>query len=149
MVYLLLYIDDIILTVSNTELMCRTISTLQREFAMKDLGPLHHFLGITVERHPDRLFLHQRTYTLVKRAVMADCNPCTTPVDLQAKLADDSGPPVADTSVLEHYRSPPVPDVHKARHRLCRAANLPAHARPSGAPLDGHEAHLALSSWDA
>jgi hypothetical protein len=67
---------------------------------MKDLRPLHHILGITVEHHPDRLFLHHRTYTLdiVKWAVMADCNPCTTPVDLQVKLADDSGPPVADTS---------------------------------------------------
>jgi hypothetical protein len=29
---------------------------------MKDLGPLHHFLGITVEHRPDGLFLHQRTY---------------------------------------------------------------------------------------
>jgi hypothetical protein len=67
---------------------------------MKDLGPLHHFLGITVERHPYRLFLHQRTYTLVilKRAVMADCKPCMTPVDLEAKLAGDSGHPVKDVS---------------------------------------------------
>jgi hypothetical protein len=99
-VYLLLYVDDIILTASSTELLCRTIFALQREFAMKDLGPLHHFLGITVERRPDGLFLHQRTYTLdiLKRAVMADCKPCTTPVDLQAKLAGDSGPPVEDAS---------------------------------------------------
>jgi hypothetical protein len=99
-VYLLLYVDDIILTASSTELLRRTIFALQREFAMKDLGLLHHFLGITVERHPDRLFLHQRTYTLdiLKRTVMADCKPCTTLVDLQAKLADDSRPPVADAS---------------------------------------------------
>jgi hypothetical protein len=27
---------------------------------------------------------------------MMDCKPCMTPVDLQAKLADDLGPPVAD-----------------------------------------------------
>jgi hypothetical protein len=83
-VYLLLYVDDIILTASNTELLRRTISALHQEFTMKDLGPLHHFLGIIVERRPDRLFLHQRTYTLdiLKRAVMADCKPCTTPVDL-------------------------------------------------------------------
>jgi hypothetical protein len=59
-VYLLLYVDDIILTASSTELLRRTISALQREFAMRDLGPLHHFLGITVERRPDGLFLHQR-----------------------------------------------------------------------------------------
>jgi hypothetical protein len=99
-VYLLLYIDDIILSASNTELLRGTISTLQREFAMKDLGPLHHFLGITVERRPAGLFLHQHTYMLdiLKRAAMADYKPCTTPVDLQAKLAGDSGPPVEDVS---------------------------------------------------
>jgi hypothetical protein len=51
-VYLLLYVDDIILTASSTELLRRTIPALQREFAIKDLGPLHHFLGITVERRP-------------------------------------------------------------------------------------------------
>jgi hypothetical protein len=69
------------------ELLRRTISALQREFIMKDVEPLHHFLDITVERHPDGLFLHQRTYTLdiLKRAVMMDCKPCMTPVDLQAK----------------------------------------------------------------
>jgi hypothetical protein len=90
-VYLLLYVDDIILTAASTEL---------HEFTMKYLGPLHHFLGITVEHRPDGLFLHQRTYMLdiLKRAVMADCKLCTTTVDLQAKLADDSGPHVADTS---------------------------------------------------
>jgi hypothetical protein len=66
---------------------------------MKDLGP-RHFLGITVERHPDKLFLHQRTYMLdiLKRVVMTDCKPCSTPVDLRAKLAADSGPPVRDPS---------------------------------------------------
>jgi hypothetical protein len=99
-VYLLLYVDDIILPASSTELLRRTIFAFQREFAMKDLGPLHHFLGITVERRPGGLFLHQHTYMvdITKQAVMADCNPCMTPVDLQAKLADDSGPPVADAS---------------------------------------------------
>jgi hypothetical protein len=99
-VYLLLYVDDIILTASSTELLRRTIFALQREFAMKDLRLLHHFLGITVERRPDGLFLHQRTYTLdiLKRAVMADCKPCTTPVDLQVKLARDSGPPIENVS---------------------------------------------------
>jgi hypothetical protein len=100
MVYLLLYINYIILIASSTELLHRTISTLQREFVMKDLGLLHHFFGITVECRSDGLFLHQRTYMLdiLKREVMADCKPCTTPVDLQAKLMGDSGPPVEDAS---------------------------------------------------
>jgi hypothetical protein len=119
-VYLLLYVNDIILTASSTELLRRTIFALQREFAMKDLGPLHHFLGITVECRLDGLFLHQRTYTLdiLKRAVMVDCKSCTTPIDLQVKLTGDSRPPVEDASVPEHCRSSQVPDIHTARHHL-------------------------------
>jgi hypothetical protein len=50
-IYLLLYVDDIVLTPSTTDLLQRTIDALQREFAMKDLGPLH-FLGMTAERRP-------------------------------------------------------------------------------------------------
>jgi hypothetical protein len=148
-VYLLLYVNDIIPTASSTELLGRTISALQREFAMKDLGPLHHFLGITVERRPDRLFLHQRTYTLdiLKRAVMTDCKSCSTPVDLKAKLAADSGS--GSLPVPKHHRGVAVLDLHTTRHRLCRATGLSAYARPPEVSSDGHEAHLALPSGHA
>jgi hypothetical protein len=103
MVYLLIYVNDIILTASSTELLRHTISALQRKFVMKDVGTLHHFLGITVKHRPDGLFLHQRTYTLdiLKHAVMVDCKLCTIPVDLQAKLAGDSGPSVEDGSQFQ------------------------------------------------
>jgi hypothetical protein len=47
--YLLLYVDDIVLTTSSLELLQRTTTTLQHQFAMKELGPLHHFLGVLVE----------------------------------------------------------------------------------------------------
>jgi hypothetical protein len=58
--YLLLYVDDIVLTASSPGLLRRIISCLQQEFAMKDLGVFHHFLGVTVERHPQGMFIHQR-----------------------------------------------------------------------------------------
>jgi hypothetical protein len=50
---------------------------------MKDLGPFHHFLGITAERRPQGLFLHQRQYAIDirKRAGMSGCKPCSTSVD--------------------------------------------------------------------
>jgi hypothetical protein len=68
-----------------------------------DLGPLHHFLGITVERRPDGMFLHQRTYTLdiIKRVAMAGCKLCTTLVDLRVKLIADFRPPVQDASQFQ------------------------------------------------
>jgi hypothetical protein len=126
-VYLLLYVDDIILTASSTELLRHTIFALQREFTMKDLGPLHHFLGITVKYCPDGLFLHQRTYMLdiLKQAVMEDCKPCTTPVDLQVKLADNSGPPVAYASQFQsiagvlQYLTFTRPDIAYVVQQIC------------------------------
>jgi len=42
--YLLLYVDDIVLTASSTRLLHDIIGRLHTEFAMTDLGALHHFL---------------------------------------------------------------------------------------------------------
>jgi hypothetical protein len=102
--YQLLYVDDIVLTASSESLLRRIITSLQQEFAMKDLGVVHHFLGVTVEPHPVGLLLHQRQYTLdiLKRAGMTDCNPCSTPVDTQGKLSETEGNPVTDPTA---YRS--------------------------------------------
>jgi hypothetical protein len=60
MVYLLLYVDDIVLTASSASLLLQTIFVLKREFIMKDLGPLHHFLQVSVLHQADGLFLTQR-----------------------------------------------------------------------------------------
>jgi hypothetical protein len=56
--YLLLYVDNIILTTSSLELLQHTTTSLKQQFAMKDLDPLHHFLGVSVEQWSDDLFLH-------------------------------------------------------------------------------------------
>ncbi|WVZ70615.1 hypothetical protein U9M48_019264 [Paspalum notatum var. saurae] len=58
--YLLFYVDDIVLIASSQHLLQRIITSLQQEFVTKDLGVLHHFLGVTVEPHPCGLLLHQR-----------------------------------------------------------------------------------------
>ena len=98
--YLLLYVDDIVLTASLTHLLRQVISALQQEFVMKDLGELHHFLGMQVQRSADGMVLSQRQYMIdiLDRAGMAECKPCTTPVDTSPKVSADSGAPVADPS---------------------------------------------------
>lgn len=87
MAYLLLYVDDIILTASSTRLLHHLTGRLHDEFAMTDLGDLHHFLGISVQRTPDGLHLSQRQYAvdLLQRAGMAECHPMATPVDTQGQ----------------------------------------------------------------
>ena len=101
---MLLYVDDIVLTASSEQLLHRVIAALKKEFAMKDLGSLHHILGVAVQRHEDHLSLSQRQYILdiLARHAMSDCKPCTTPVDTFAKVPADAGPSVADPTA---YRS--------------------------------------------
>ncbi|WVZ96614.1 hypothetical protein U9M48_042230 [Paspalum notatum var. saurae] len=121
--YLLLYVDDIVLTASSQHLLQRIITFLQQEFAMKDLGVLHHFLGVTVEPRPSGLLLHQRQYTLdiLERAGMTDCNPCSTPVDTQAKLSEDVGTPVADPTAYRNLAAPTHSDYGLLLHRSSSA----------------------------
>ena len=53
MALLLLYVDDIVLTVSSQNLLQQNIAALQWEFSMTDMGPLHHFLGVSFEHLDD------------------------------------------------------------------------------------------------
>ena len=123
--YLLLYVDDIVLTASSQQLLQSVISSLQQKFAMKDLGQLHHFLGVTVEPRPSGLILHQRQYALdiLERAGMTDCKPCSTPVDTQAKLFADLG-----DCLPESCWCLAVPHFHQAGPHICRSAGLPSYA---------------------
>jgi hypothetical protein len=101
--YLLLYVEDIVLTASSPELLQRTTTTLQQQFTMKDIGPLH-FLDVSVEQQFDDLFLHQRQYArdILERAGMSDRKPCSTPTDTQAKVSSNMEAPVSNPIV---YRS--------------------------------------------
>jgi hypothetical protein len=82
-IYLLLYVDDIVLTASSAALLQQTASALKQEFTMKDLGSLHHFLGVSVQHQADGLFLTQRQFALdiLERAGMVDYKPVSMPVD--------------------------------------------------------------------
>jgi hypothetical protein len=102
--YLLLYVDDVVLTASSAPLLRGLITKLMSEFSMKDLGALHFFLGISVARTASGFFLSQHKYAneLLERANMLDCRAVSTPIDTRAKLSADAGDPIADAS---EYRS--------------------------------------------
>ncbi|GKA30777.1 ribonuclease H-like domain-containing protein [Tanacetum coccineum] len=94
--YLLLYVDDIVLTASSATLLQRIITLLHSEFAMTDLGSLNYFLGISAQRSPSGLFLSQSKFAeeILERAHMEHCNPCKTPVDTESKLGSDGDPQI-------------------------------------------------------
>ncbi|GJQ91017.1 ribonuclease H-like domain-containing protein [Tanacetum coccineum] len=98
--YLLLYVDDIVLTASSESLLQLVIKSLHQEFAMTDLGPLNYFLGISVTHDSSGLFLSQKKYALeiLDRTHMANCNLSRTPIDTESKLGSD-GDPVSDPTL--------------------------------------------------
>lgn len=88
--YLLLYVDDIIVTASSDHLKMKIITALKAEFSMIDMGILNSFLIISVKINNSGLFLNQSKYAeeILLHAYMQNCKSCSTPIDLQSKLAE-------------------------------------------------------------
>lgn len=59
---LLVYVDDIIVTGTHPTAIFSIINKLGGEFALKDLGDIHYFLGVEVTKSPSGLLLSQRRY---------------------------------------------------------------------------------------
>lgn len=75
LVIFLIYVDDIIVIGNDSSLIQHSISCLNSQFSLKDLGDLSFFLGIQVVRTPSALHLSQSKYIndLLARANMSDC----------------------------------------------------------------------------
>ena len=73
----LVYVDDILITSSNSTDIATLISALKVPFAMKELGDLHFFLGIEVQNFAHGLLLLQSKYAsdLLVKAAMHECKP--------------------------------------------------------------------------
>ncbi|XP_051212153.1 uncharacterized mitochondrial protein AtMg00810-like [Lolium perenne] len=136
MAYLLLYVDDIILTASTAGLLRQLTDSLRAEFALNDLGPLHYFLGIEVVRRADGFFLHQRKYAheLLERAGMLNCNPAPTLVDTKAKLSASDGSLASDAPFYRsivgalQYLTLTRPELQYAVQQVCLHMHAPRDA---------------------
>ncbi|GJR41592.1 ribonuclease H-like domain-containing protein [Tanacetum coccineum] len=124
--YLLIYVDDIILTASTMALLQQILDSLHKEFDMTDLGALNYFLGISVDRHSTRLFFSQKKYALqlLECGHIVHCKPSRTPVDSESKLGPD-GVPVQDPTLYRslvggfEYLTFTRPDLSYAVQQIC------------------------------
>lgn len=60
--YLMVYVHDILITGSSSPLINNLIKGLATHFSLKDLGPFHYLLGIKAISINDGLFLCQQKY---------------------------------------------------------------------------------------
>ncbi|XP_021992141.1 uncharacterized protein LOC110888957 [Helianthus annuus] len=81
-VYLLVYVDDIIITGNDSSFITSFVARLHQEFSVKDLGLLGYFLDLEVTHSDASLFLSQAKYAhdILSCAVLLDSKPVATPL---------------------------------------------------------------------
>lgn len=79
------YVDDVIITGNNQEIIKSIIRTFSCCFSLKDLGKLSYFLGIKVGTSNHGVCLTQAKYTrdLFAKTHMDQCSPSATPMAIK------------------------------------------------------------------
>lgn len=99
-IYILIYVDDILITGSCPSAINKFIGILSECFSLKDLGDLSYFLGIKVLHNKYGIRLTQRKYTtdLLSRTHMLDAKPVQTPMSSTTILQVTQGTPLSGPS---------------------------------------------------
>ncbi|RVW48502.1 Retrovirus-related Pol polyprotein from transposon TNT 1-94 [Vitis vinifera] len=95
-IYLVVYVDDIVITGSDQDGIQKLKQHLFTHFQTKDLGKLKYFLGIEIAQSSSGVVLSQRKYALdiLEETGMLDCKPVDTPMDPNVKLVPGQGEPL-------------------------------------------------------
>jgi hypothetical protein len=101
LIILVLYVDDLILTSSDSKLLNHVKTILKKKFEMIDLGLLHYFLGLQVFQTNERNFLAQSKYVCdpLHRFHMDDCKLATSSFQSGFKLAFTCTSPKVDATL--------------------------------------------------
>jgi hypothetical protein len=103
-IYVLVYVDDIIVTRSSSAVIDALLANLRSEFGLKDLGDLHYFLGIEVKPTTDGILLSQEKYAtdLLCCVGMLACKPVVTP-STSEKLSARGGDLLGSKDVTQYH----------------------------------------------
>jgi len=81
------YVDDILLTGSDSAGLLETNECLKRHFVTKDMERPKYFLGIEVAHQKHSVFLSQRKYALdLLETGLLGCKPVSTPMEANVDL---------------------------------------------------------------
>ena len=97
-IYLFLYVDDIIVTGNSFVQISNLISTLSHTFELKDLGSLNYFLGIQITPTRFDLTLTQSIYAsdMLHKFRMEKSKPTKTPCCPSVRLLPHKGTTLSD-----------------------------------------------------
>eukprot|EP00253_Pinus_taeda_P030504 PITA_30504 len=101
LIILVLYVDDLILTGNDPNLINHVKSSLKKKFEMTDLGHLHYFLGLQVLQSKEGISFSQSKYAcdLLHHFHMEDCKPTPSPFQSGAKISVTCTSPEVDATL--------------------------------------------------
>uniref|UniRef100_A0A1J3HVA2 Retrovirus-related Pol polyprotein from transposon TNT 1-94 n=2 Tax=Noccaea caerulescens TaxID=107243 RepID=A0A1J3HVA2_NOCCA len=132
-VFVLVYVDDIIVTGSTPTILRDFIATLSGRFSLKDPTDITYFLGIEANRTSRGLHLMQRRYVLdlLTKTNMLGAKPVTTPMAVSPHLSLSSGVLLSDPKEYRtvvgslQYLSFTRPDIAYCVNRLSQFMHRP------------------------
>ena len=129
---LLVYVDDMVITGTNSREIDKLKEHMKKHFLMKDLGEIRYFLGIEIDNTSEGITLNQRKYTLelFNEAGMIDSKPLMTLLDCHEKLLKEGEPmsnPQLYRKVVEKliYLTITRPDITFSVHILSQFMQSP------------------------
>lgn len=128
-----LYVDDLIVTGNDLEVIKEFKHDMMNTFEMSDLGLMHYFLGMEVCQK-EGIFISQRKYAedLLKKFKMIGCKSVATPLIANEKLKKEDGTKKADAVAYRSlvgsllYLTATRPDIMFATSMLSRFMQSPS-----------------------
>ena len=131
--YMLVYVDDIIITGNNPCFISSFVAALSDKFSLKDLGNLNYFLGIEVLPTKQGLFLSQHKYIteILDRTTMSGAKESVTPLSTSVSLQLFDGSSTANEEQFRkiigslQYLCLTRPDINFAVNKLSQFMHKP------------------------
>ena len=128
-----IYVDDLIFTGDDKNMMCDFKNSMMKEFDMTDLGSMRFFLGIEVLQQVDGIFIYQRNYALeiLKRFGMLESNEVSSPIIPGFKINKDEHGTTIDETYFKQimgslmYLTATRPDMMFATSLISRFMSIP------------------------
>uniref|UniRef100_A0A803NL56 Reverse transcriptase Ty1/copia-type domain-containing protein n=1 Tax=Cannabis sativa TaxID=3483 RepID=A0A803NL56_CANSA len=131
-IVLLIYVADIIVAGSSSSAIADLLTYLNTRFTVKDLEPLHFFLGVQVHRSTTDFHLSQtkNIWDLLTKTGLLDTKPVTTPMALTSLSLYDGEPLTDGTSYCSlvgalQYCTLTRPDISFTVNKLCQFLHAP------------------------
>ncbi|XP_019188809.1 PREDICTED: uncharacterized protein LOC109183048 [Ipomoea nil] len=131
-VFLLVYVDDIIMFGNDTVLVDSLLRKLTTAFKIRDLGKPTFFLGIETLVVSEGMILSQRRYMrdILQRAGMTDCKPLATPASVTQPVCQSTDSFANPTHYRRlaralQYLTITRPDLSYSVNRLCQFMHSP------------------------